>query len=161
MLGGRRAPALVTVTASLGLAAVVRYVTDSVAVMYCGQIVEAGPTQEVQTEPEHPYTRSLLASIPTLDDHDAAAGIDPFEEAPADVRIDPAHPPSGCRFHPRCPIGPLAHPDRTICATDDPTRGSSAHHHHQVACFFASTSPGSGTDDSGTSDRGFQTVERR
>ncbi|HLH45866.1 MAG TPA: ATP-binding cassette domain-containing protein, partial [Acidimicrobiales bacterium] len=47
--------------------AVVRYVSDTVAVMYCGQIVEQGPTEQVLADPEHPYTRSLLASIPTLD----------------------------------------------------------------------------------------------
>jgi oligopeptide/dipeptide ABC transporter ATP-binding protein len=77
---------------------VVRHVADRVAVMYLGQIVEEAETERLFREPSHPYTRGLLASIPSSDP--ARRG------APAPVRGDvpsPAHPPPGCRFHARCP----------------------------------------------------------
>jgi oligopeptide/dipeptide ABC transporter ATP-binding protein len=77
---------------------VVRHVADRVAVMYLGEIVETAPTRDLFQAPQHPYTRALLASVPSLD-----------PEAPkleAHVQGDvpsPVNPPSGCRFHPRCP----------------------------------------------------------
>ncbi|WP_329048369.1 ABC transporter ATP-binding protein [Amycolatopsis sp. NBC_01488] len=113
--------------------AVVRYVSDIVAVMYLGRIVEAGPAEQVLTDPRHPYTRDLLAAAPSahrglLDDTD-----DPLADTePA----DPHHPPSGCRYHPRCPIGPLVHTDRTLCTEADPADGA-AHRPHRAACHFA------------------------
>ncbi|MGW3997382.1 ABC transporter ATP-binding protein [Amycolatopsis sp. NPDC004772] len=118
--------------------AVVRYVSDVVAVMYLGRIVEAGPAAQVLTDPQHPYTRDLLAAAPSahrslLDD----TGDDPLADTePA----DPHHPPSGCRYHPRCPIGPLAHPDRTVCITTDPA-GEAAGRSHSAACHFAAGHP--------------------
>jgi len=77
---------------------VVRYLADRVAVMYLGQIVEEGETERIFGDPRHPYTRGLLAAVPSVDP--ARRGVR------AHVRGDvpsPAHPPSGCRFHPRCP----------------------------------------------------------
>jgi peptide/nickel transport system ATP-binding protein len=123
--------------------AVVRYLADTIAVMYCGQIVEIAPTEELLADPQHPYTRSLLETIPRLSapevsDAMVAAGT-PLEADPP----DPAAPPSGCRFHPRCPVGPHARSDRAICATGDP-RAQAAERRHGAACFFASpaaTSP--------------------
>lgn len=118
--------------------AVVRYVSDVVAVMYLGRIVEAGPAAQVLTDPKHPYTRDLLAAAPSarrnlLDD----AGDDPLADTePA----DPHHPPAGCRYHPRCPIGPLVHPDRTVCVTADPA-GDAAGRPHSAACHFAAAHP--------------------
>ncbi|MFJ2828864.1 oligopeptide/dipeptide ABC transporter ATP-binding protein [Streptomyces sp. NPDC087263] len=76
---------------------VVRLIADRIAVMYLGRIVETGPTAEVWADPRHPYTRALLAAVPQPD----GAGVLPAE-LPGDVP-DPADPPSGCRFHPRCP----------------------------------------------------------
>ncbi|MET0233512.1 MAG: ABC transporter ATP-binding protein [Kibdelosporangium sp.] len=107
--------------------AVIRYVSDVIAVMYLGRIVEYGPAEDVLTDPQHPYTRELLA----------AAG-DPASQTPPAVAdtepADPHHPPSGCRFHPRCPIGPLVLGDRDICEHTEPaTEG----HRHQAACHFA------------------------
>ncbi|SFW79638.1 ABC transporter ATP-binding protein [Amycolatopsis australiensis] len=114
--------------------AVVRYVSDIVAVMYLGRIVEAGPAEQVLSDPRHPYTRDLLAAAPSahrrlLDDtgDDALADTEP---------ADPHHPPAGCRYHPRCPIGPLVHTDRTVCTQADPADGA-AHRPHRAACHFA------------------------
>jgi oligopeptide/dipeptide ABC transporter ATP-binding protein len=69
---------------------------DSLAVMYAGEVVEQGGIEGVVATPAHPYTRMLLASIPRLEDD---APPLPIPGAPP----DPAAPPSGCRFHPRCP----------------------------------------------------------
>ena len=77
---------------------VVRQVADRVAVMYLGRIVEIGDTKTVWGNPRHPYTEALAAAIPRAD----GAGVLPAD-LPGDVP-DPANPPSGCRFHPRCPI---------------------------------------------------------
>jgi len=77
--------------------AIVRHVADEVSVMYLGTIVEEGPTREVWSSPQHPYTEALIAAIPAAD----GSGTLP-EALPGEVP-DPASPPSGCRFHPRCP----------------------------------------------------------
>ncbi|MCW5625344.1 MAG: ATP-binding cassette domain-containing protein [Burkholderiales bacterium] len=78
--------------------AVVKYVSDTVAVMYLGRIVEMGPAEALYADPKHPYTQALLAAIPEPDPDrtvDAAAVVG---ELPS-----PENPPPGCRFHPRCP----------------------------------------------------------
>jgi peptide/nickel transport system ATP-binding protein len=117
--------------------AVVRYVADTIAVMYLGTIVEHGPADDVLTDPQHPYTRELLASVPRPD----TPGLDepdPRLRAVADAEpADPHHPPSGCRFHPRCPIGPLIRDDREICRTDVPVAEG---HRHGATCHFAGES---------------------
>jgi peptide/nickel transport system ATP-binding protein len=77
---------------------VVRHVADRVAVMYLGEIVEMGPARELFETPRHPYTRALLAAVPSLD----PAGNKPLGRIAGDVP-SPVNPPSGCRFHPRCP----------------------------------------------------------
>jgi peptide/nickel transport system ATP-binding protein len=76
---------------------VVKYISNRVAVMYVGQIVESGTTAEIFRRPLHPYTAALLAAVPKL------------EPQPSRTRVllegdvaDPAHPPHGCYFHPRC-----------------------------------------------------------
>jgi peptide/nickel transport system ATP-binding protein len=77
---------------------VVREVCDRVAVMYLGEFVEVGPTEEIFADPEHPYTRSLLSAIPTPDPTERGLGVELKGDVP-----DPSDPPSGCRFHTRCP----------------------------------------------------------
>jgi peptide/nickel transport system ATP-binding protein len=114
--------------------AVVRYVSDVVAVMYLGRIVEAGPAEQVLTDPQHPYTRDLLAAAPSAHRGLLDASGD---DALADTEpADPHHPPAGCRYHPRCPIGPLVHPDRTVCTSADPVEDA-ARRPHRAACHFA------------------------
>ena len=77
---------------------VVREFCDRVAVMYLGEIVERGPVEAVFDDPRHPYTRALMEAIPNLGTRNGP----PPEPLSGDVP-DPAHPPSGCRFHTRCP----------------------------------------------------------
>jgi peptide/nickel transport system ATP-binding protein len=120
--------------------AVVRYVSDVIAVMYLGQIVEAGPTEQVLADPQHPYTQQLLRAIPRrggslLASSQAEA---PIEALAAAEPADPHAPPSGCRFHPRCPVGPLVHADRGICREIDPRIGADARR-NEAACLFASS----------------------
>jgi peptide/nickel transport system ATP-binding protein len=77
---------------------VVRYLAHRVAVMYLGQIVEEGATERLFAEPAHPYTRALLAAIPSLDPARRGVAARLAGDVPS-----PARPPAGCRFHPRCP----------------------------------------------------------
>ncbi len=76
---------------------VVRKIADRTVVMYFGRVVESGPTAPVWARPAHPYTRALINAVPR-----AGAGGTLPAELPGDVP-DPARPPAGCRFHPRCP----------------------------------------------------------
>lgn len=77
---------------------VVRYICDRVGVMYLGNIVELGSTEDVYTDPRHPYTVTLLSLIPTTDaDNDRRERIIPQGNLPS-----PIHPPNGCKFHTRC-----------------------------------------------------------
>ena len=77
---------------------IVQQIADVLYVMYLGAIVESGPTHALWREPHHPYTRALIGAIP----HPDGAGTIP-EVLPGDVG-NPRTPPSGCRFHPRCPF---------------------------------------------------------
>ena len=76
---------------------VVQYMADTVAIMYLGRIVEQAPVKDLFQNPRHPYTRSLLAAVPSLGERK------PFEPLVGDVP-SPLNPPPGCHFHPRCPI---------------------------------------------------------
>jgi oligopeptide/dipeptide ABC transporter ATP-binding protein len=115
---------------------VVEYMSDQVAVMYLGRIVETGPSDLLYREPRHPYTQALLASIPQLDTMD--------EEPPiVDGEIpSPLDPPSGCRFRTRCPSA------TDTCAAVAPLLQEVAprhwvacHLHPAPAAGFASSDP--------------------
>ncbi|WP_116203704.1 ABC transporter ATP-binding protein [Amycolatopsis circi] len=112
--------------------AVIRYLSDFVAVMYLGRIVEAGPAEQVLTDPQHPYTRDLLDAAPSA--HKSLFDLEPGATADAEPP-DPHHPPAGCRYHPRCPVGPLVRSDREICLRADPAEDS-APRRHAAACHF-------------------------
>jgi len=77
---------------------VVCYMSDRIAVMYAGEIVEMGPTMDMLSKPLHPYTQTLFASVPRVDPSQRRANTEITGEQPS-----PVIPPSGCRFHPRCP----------------------------------------------------------
>jgi peptide/nickel transport system ATP-binding protein len=78
--------------------ATARFVCDSIAILYLGQVVEQGPARAVYAEPRHPYTKALLAAVPQSDPSKRSKKEIPGGEIP-----DAASPPAHCRFHPRCP----------------------------------------------------------
>ena len=90
--------------------ALVEHTSDRLGMMYLGEIIESGPSVEVFAEPPHPYTQALLAAVPRPDPgHPRTSGHVTGEIATA---LDP---PSGCRFHPRCPHA------MEVCRLDAPT----------------------------------------
>jgi oligopeptide/dipeptide ABC transporter ATP-binding protein len=78
--------------------AVIRYISDRVAVMYLGQLVEVGDAATIYEQPAHPYTQALLSAIPQPDPEHRRKRIVLAGDVP-----NPEHPPAGCPFHPRCP----------------------------------------------------------
>jgi len=102
----------------------VRYISDRVAVMYLGQIVELAETEELFADPLHPYTRALLSAIPVPDPERRRERILLPGDVPSSV-----DPPSGCRFHPRCPVA------EGRCSSDAPELIS--RDGHPVACHLA------------------------
>jgi peptide/nickel transport system ATP-binding protein len=89
--------------------ATARYICDRIAIMYLGQIVELGSLEEVYRNPLHPYTQALLAAVPVPDPRYRRTTPMPRGEIP-----NPINPPSGCRFHPRCPV------PKDRCGRDEP-----------------------------------------
>jgi peptide/nickel transport system ATP-binding protein len=110
--------------------ATVRYISDSVAVMYLGKIVEIGPAEELFERPLHPYTIALLAAVPVPD---------PGLEQAREVQLlqgeppSPATPPAGCRFHTRCPFA------TERCTTEVPLLRGGFGNGRSVACHYAET----------------------
>ena len=88
---------------------VVRFISDRVIVMYLGEVVEQGPVEALWSDARHPYTRALLASMPSLDP-DKRTGEAPIAGDPP----NPIDPPSGCRFHTRCPFA------ESVCSAVSP-----------------------------------------
>ena len=78
---------------------VVKHIADDVMVMYLGRVVEQGPSSEIFKSPKHPYTQALLSATPTPDPTKRHARTILKGELPS-----PLNPPSGCTFHPRCPL---------------------------------------------------------
>jgi len=104
---------------------VVEHISDRVAVMYVGKVVETAPTDELFANPKMPYTEALLSSVPKPDPNIRTEPI----MLPGDI-ADPANPPSGCYFHPRCPYA------QQICSVEPPALRLVGPE-HWAACHFA------------------------
>ncbi len=107
--------------------AVVKNVSDRVAVMYLGKLCETAPSGKLYKTPAHPYTAALLAAIPEPDPGKSASGVN--ENILAGEMPSPLYPPSGCRFRTRCPRA------ADQCATEEP-RLKEIEQGHNVACHF-------------------------
>ena len=109
--------------------AVVKNISDRVAVMYLGKMCEIGRPDEMYAAPAHPYTHALLSAIPVPDPDDAGGAVQLDGELPS-----PIDPPSGCRFRTRC--------DRAqdLCASTEPQMAEVGPEHF-VACHFPLTTP--------------------
>jgi len=105
---------------------VVHYISDRVLVMYLGEVVEIGPVEEIYARPTHPYTKALLSAMPSMDP-DRRASAPPITGDPP----NPINPPSGCRFHTRCPNA------EEICALKAPQlRTFGEGKAHMAACHM-------------------------
>jgi len=104
---------------------VVKYVSDRVAVMYVGRLVELAPTEDLYANPKHPYTEALLSAAPISDPDCVRERIILKGEI-----ADPANPPSGCYFHPRCPYA------EEVCEREPPSWEEVAPGRF-AACHFA------------------------
>jgi oligopeptide/dipeptide ABC transporter ATP-binding protein len=110
--------------------AVVRHISDRIAVMYLGRVVETADRNDIYDHPQHPYTKALLSSIPVPD---------PIMERERELVVlkgeipSPVNPPSGCRFHPRCPIARAP----GICSEQEPPLEPHGQRDQIAACHFA------------------------
>jgi peptide/nickel transport system ATP-binding protein len=109
--------------------AVVKNISDRVAVMYLGKLCEVAPSDALYSHPAHPYTNVLLESIPIPDPELVVTGTTITGEPPS-----PVNPPSGCRFHPRCPAAD------DVCASTEPVMRE-IDTGHFVACHHPLETP--------------------
>jgi peptide/nickel transport system ATP-binding protein len=111
---------------------VVRYLSDTIGVMYLGKMVEIGPADDVYYRPVHPYTRGLIDTVPVADPVVAQAREDKgvTGELPSAI-----NPPSGCRFRTRCPRA------QELCAEQEPPLRPFTEQGHQAACHFPLREP--------------------
>ncbi|MGH3504538.1 MAG: ABC transporter ATP-binding protein [Nocardioidaceae bacterium] len=114
---------LLLITHDLGLIA---EMADRVVVMYAGHVVESGSVETIFTEPRHPYTVGLMGSLPQMEGNER--WLKSIPGSPPDL----ANVPSGCPFHPRCPL----YRGREICRTEQPALEGVAGLNHLSACHF-------------------------
>ena len=115
--------------------AVAAYLSDLMAVMYAGNVVEFGPSKEILERPRHPYTITLMKSAPTPDPwNQSLLHTEISGEVPSAIE-----PPSGCKFHPRCPYA------EAICSTEDPALREISEG-HQASCHFLEKTKGAKVD---------------
>jgi len=110
--------------------AVVRHLSDRIAVMYLGKVVEVANRNDIYESPQHPYTKALLSSIPVPDPV--------FERQREPILLkgeipSPVNPPSACRFHTRCPIARVP----GVCSEVEPQLEPHGHLDQIAACHFA------------------------
>jgi oligopeptide/dipeptide ABC transporter ATP-binding protein len=106
--------------------AVVEHISRRVLVMYLGRVVELADSRDIVNAPKHPYTQALISAVPEVNPDTKRQRI----ILPGDVP-SPIHPPSGCPFHPRCPIAQLPR-----CAEEIPALREVSKQ-HWAACHFA------------------------
>lgn len=104
---------------------VVEHISDHIGVMYLGTIVESGPKEVIFADPQHPYTKALLSSIPIPDPRLRRARVILQGDLPS-----PVNPPAGCRFHTRCPVA------MDICRGTEPPVKTGKTKDHFVACHL-------------------------
>ena len=110
---------------------VVRFISDRVIVMYLGEVVESGPVETMWADARHPYTRALLAAMPSLDP-DRRTQEAPISGDPP----NPIDPPSGCRFHTRCAFA------EPVCSATSPLLLATGNDRHTAACHMVNPASG-------------------
>ena len=105
---------------------VIKHICDRIAVMYLGKIVETATKKELFNNPKHPYTRALLSAIPIPNPKLRKRGEILTGDVPS-----PINPPSGCRFHTRCPYA------KAICKEEEPKLETSNNTHYVACHLFA------------------------